>query len=189
VITVLLYGALRKKFGKFHRFDIRSPAEAIRALVANFPGANGFQQHLIEHSAPGYHVLVGRESRDERTLAHPADDVIRIVPAVAGAKKQGVLQTILGVVLIIVGVFTTIFGDYSGSVIMLGISLVVGGVTQMLAKPPKVPGPAERPDNLPSYGFDGATNTTAQGNPVPICYGQGRIGSQVVSIGLSTAAL
>ena len=44
MITVLLYGHLRKKFGKFHRFDIRTPAEAIRALVANFPG---FQQHLI----------------------------------------------------------------------------------------------------------------------------------------------
>ena len=179
MITVLLYGHLRKKFGKFHRFDIRSPAEAIRALCANFPG---FQKHILDHSEPGYHVLVGRESRDEKALVYPADDVIRIVPAVAGA-KNGVLQTIVGVILIVVSYWT------GPATFSLGLSLLVGGVVQMLTKPPKTRGPAERPDNLPSYGFDGATNTTAQGNPVPLFYGEGIVGSQVVSVGLSTVSI
>ncbi|MDR0701334.1 MAG: hypothetical protein LBF61_02825 [Azoarcus sp.] len=179
MITVLLYGALRKKFGKYHRFAIRTPAEAIRALSANFPE---FKQHLIEHSTPGYHVLTGRESRDVHTLAHPADEVIRIVPAVAGA-KNGVLQTIIGVVLIVASYWT------GGSTFNVGMAMLIGGITTMLSKPPKTKGPAERPDNLPSYGFDGPTNTTAQGNPVPICYGRGRIGSQVVSAGFSTVAI
>jgi predicted phage tail protein len=175
----MLYGHLRKKFGKLHRFDIRTPAEAIKALSANFPE---FQKHLLDHNEPGYHVRVGRESRDERTLTHPADDVIRIIPAVAG-RKNGVLQTILGVVLIIVGVY---FGFYD--VAAFGVSLVIGGVVQMLTKPPKSKTP-ERPDNLPSYGFDGATNTAAQGNPVPLFYGEGIVGSQVISVGFSTGSI
>lgn len=186
MITVLLYGALRRKFGKLHRFDIRSPAEAIRALVANFPG---FERHLVEHSAPGYRVIVGRnECRDERTLGYPADDVIRIVPVVVGA-EDGWGQTILGAVLVVVGAFTVLAGEYSGSVIGLGLSLMAGGITQLLSPAPKTKGPAERPDNLPSYGFDGATNTTAQGNPVPLFYGEGIVGSQVISVGLSTESI
>jgi predicted phage tail protein len=178
MITVLLYGHLRKAFGKMHRFDIRSPAEAIRALSANFPG---FRKHLLEHSEPGYHVVVGRnEGRDEKTLTHPADDVIRIIPVVAGSKKNGgVWQTILGIVLIVVGVYFEV-----PELVYAGISMLVGGIVQLLTVPPKTPGPAENPDNLPSYGFDGAANTSAQGNPVPLFYGEGIVGSQVLSAGL-----
>lgn len=176
MITVLLYGHLRKKFGKFHRFDIRTPAEAIRALSANFPG---FQKHLLDHNEPGYHVTVGREPRDETTLTHPADGVIRIIPAVAG-RKNGVLQTILGIVLIVINY---VWGVPTAGV---GISLLIGGIITLLTPVPKTKGPAE---NIPSYGFDGATNTSAQGNPIPICYGEGIVGSQVVSVGLSTESI
>ncbi|MDR2926000.1 MAG: hypothetical protein LBU76_08685, partial [Azoarcus sp.] len=145
----------------------------------------GFQKHLLAHSEPGYHVVVGKkDSRTERTLAHPADGVIRIVPAVAGA-KNGVLQTILGVVLVVVGYFV----PGAQGLIPVGVSMLLGGVITMLTKPPKTKGPAERPDNLPSYGFDGATNTTAQGNPVPLFYGELIVGSQVVSVGLATESL
>lgn len=44
----------------------------------------------------------------------------------------------------------------------------------------------EPADNRASYIFNGAVNLTAQGNPVPICYGRMRVGSVVVSAGLST---
>ena len=181
MITVLLYGHLRKKFGKFHRFDIRTPAEAIQALAANF---KDFRKQLLDHNVPGYHVIVGkRDSRTEHTLTLPADDVIRIVPAVAG-HKNGVLQTVLGIVLIVVGAFME-----NPQIVAVGVSMTLGGVVQLLSPAPKTKGPAERPENLPSYGFDGATNTSAQGNPVPLFYGEGIVGSQVVSIGLSTESI
>jgi predicted phage tail protein len=181
MMTVLLYGHLRRAFGKYHRFAVRSPAEAVRALRANFPG---FERQVLAHNEPGYHVLVGRESRDEKTLHHPADDVIRIVPVVAGAKRNGVFQTILGIVLIVVG---TYFGMQP--LIAAGVSMLLGGIVTMLSPQPKTKGPAEKPENLPSYGFDGATNTTAQGNPVPLAYGRIIVGSQVLSVGLSTDSI
>lgn len=183
MITVLLYGHLRKAFGKYHRFEVRSPAEAVKALSANF---KNFQRHVIAHNEPGYHVMVGREARDEKTLRDPADDVIRIVPAVAGA-KNGWGQTILGIVLIVVGVVMNVYGGTGTPVMQAGIALLIGGVVQLLSLSPKKK--SNDGDRLESYGFDGAENTTAQGNPVPLCYGEGIVGSQVISIGLTTESL
>lgn len=177
---VRLYGVLAKKFGRVHRLAVSSAAEAVRALAANFPG---FAQHLREHSEPGYHVWVGRSNVGEDDLTLPAgrDDVIRIAPAIAGAKKGGVLQTIIGVVLIVVGLFTSWSGG--GYLVQIGAAMVLGGVAQLLTPTPKNPAGTQA-DNKPSYVFNGAANTTAQGNPVPVLYGEMIVGSAVISAGM-----
>jgi hypothetical protein len=36
--TIHLHGALKKKFGPKHRFDVQTAAEALRALNCAFPG-------------------------------------------------------------------------------------------------------------------------------------------------------
>ncbi|NRD60848.1 hypothetical protein HRD49_03720, partial [Corallococcus exiguus] len=70
--------------------------------------------------------------------------------------------------------------------ITAGISLVVGGVSQLLFAPPTATGPDEDDANKPSYVFNGPVNTLAQGHPVPICYGEMEVGSCVVSAGIVT---
>lgn len=192
--TVLLYGHLGKRFGRRHRYDVRTPAEAVRALCATL---NGFRAYMIEHSRPGYRVLVGREPRTLQTLAYPADGAIKIVPVTAGA-GNGFGQIILGAALIGFGVLTggaslTLSAAWSAGGLAflgylatnIGVSLVLGGVAQMLAPQPKMQGPADRPENKPSYAFDGPVNTLAQGNPVPVCYGRLIVGSQVISAGIA----
>lgn len=192
---VRLYGHLAKRFGRVHRYDVRSPAEAVRALCATLPG---FRQHVIAHSKPGYRVLDGKSTRDLETLALPADGVIKIVPVTAGAGRA-VGSIILGVALVAVGVMTGGAGlalgaawaaggaAFAGALAFnVGMSLILGGVAQMLAPQPKTPGAPERPENKPSYAFDGPVNTAAQGNPVPVCYGRLIVGSQVISAGMST---
>lgn len=193
MLTVLLYGHLGKRFGRRHRYDVRSPAEAVRALCATIPG---FRAYLAEHSAPGYRVLVGKDPRDFDTLSLPADEAIKIVPVTAGAGR-GLGSVILGAALIGFGVMTggaglglqaawaaggmTFAGYLSANI---GLALVLGGVSQMLAPQPKTSGTPERPENKPSYVFDGPVNTAAQGNPVPVCYGRLIVGSQVISAGM-----
>lgn len=39
-------------------------------------------------------------------------------------------------------------------------------------------------DNKASYAFGGVTNTTTQGNPVPLAYGKCRIGGAIISAGI-----
>lgn len=193
---VRLYGHLRRRFGKTFHYQIRSGAEAVRALCVTVPG---FRQYLMQHSAPGYRVLLGADPvTDVNQLAYPAGRVVRIVPVTAGA-KGGFGTVLLGAALIglsmsgflsatplITGVAGSSLASMAFSV---GFGLVLGGVSQMLAGSPKTETPSERPNNAPSYAFNGAINTVAQGNPVPVLIGRLRVGSQVISTGLSTAPI
>lgn len=177
--TVLLYGHLAQKYGRRHQFQISSPAEAVRALKANYPD---FEQAVLGHGA-GYHVLVGYENRVGPGVSdvNSQREVIRIVPSVSGAGIETMAfwffaNTSLGVAASWV----------AGAVVSMAISVALSSIaTSLFAADPSDPSGSERADNKPSYLFNGAVNTTAQGHPVPVGYGRLRVGSQVVSSGLS----
>ena len=38
MMTILLYGALGKQFGRVHKYDVRNVAEAMRAMCATLSG-------------------------------------------------------------------------------------------------------------------------------------------------------
>lgn len=59
--------------------------------------------------------------------------------------------------------------------------MMVGGVIQMLSPQAKGLSMSGAPENLPSYAFGSARNTTASGNPVPICIGERRWGGSIIS--------
>lgn len=177
--TVLLYGHLAQKYGKRHEFEISSPGEAVRALKANYPD---FEQAVLGH-AGGYHILVGFEDRVGASISDVMSqrEVIRIVPSVAGAGIETLAfwffaNTALGVAASWV----------AGAIVSIAISVAVSSIASALFAPDKadVTG-SERAENKPSYLFNGPVNTTAQGHPVAVGYGRLRIGSQVVSAGLS----
>jgi hypothetical protein len=73
----------------------------------------------------------------------------------------------------------------------IGISLVLGGVAQLIS-PQQSYSSAERGKEaarFESFTFSGVTNTVQQGLPVPICYGRTYIGSAVISSGLDVDQL
>lgn len=196
MMTILLYGALGRQFGKIHRFAVRSPGEAIRALSVNFPG---FRQALIDGGA--YRVLRGGHAAlgvDDLRAPQSARESLRIVPVVQGARGLG--QLILGAALFMaigpVGEFmafnmeagAAMTSFVTGGMKAIGVSLMLSGVSSMLFSPVKTQS-TERPENQPSYAFDGPVNTSTQGNPVPVCYGRAVVGSQVISAGLSVDPL
>lgn len=196
--TIRLYGHLGARFGRVFRLDVASPAEAVRALLIQLPGFR--DAVLAPEGAGGYRVIVGNTARDMETMRDPCGEreSIRIVPVLCGAGSKGVGQILLGTALIGFGLWTNgaslAFGaawEAGGMKLAgyfatnIGMSLVMGGVSQMLVGTPSAPGSVERPENKPSYAFDGPVNTAAQGNPVPVCYGRLIVGSQVVSAGMS----
>jgi len=193
-MLILLYGHLGQRFGKTHRYSVRSPAEAVRALCATLPG---FRRALRDG---GYYKVLrgGREALGLEQIPEPQSEreTLRIVPVVSGAGK-GAGKILLGTALIAVGFMTggaTLgWGEAwsAGGTVLLGkvatsvgMSLLFSGVAQSLIKTPSAQG-VEAVSNRPSYAFDGAVNTAAQGNPVPVCYGRMIVGSQVISAGLS----
>lgn len=183
--TIRLYGKLGARFGRKFRLAVESPAEAVRALCAML---DGFERYLTESKDKGitFAVFVGDRNIGKDDLHFPAGRAeIRIAPVLIGAKRSGVLQTILGIVLIVVGVIGNIYGGWGTPFIQAGIGLLVGGVAQMLAPQPKGSSAGDKADNKASYAFNGPVNTQAQGNPVPVCYGRMIVGSAVISAGIS----
>ncbi|HEL5402818.1 TPA: tail assembly protein [Stenotrophomonas maltophilia] len=189
--TIRLYGKLGARFGRRFLLAVNSPAEAVHALCTMLPG---FQQYLMGAKAKGmeFAVFNGRQnlSRDQ-LYDPPGQDDIRIAPVMVGSKRGGVLQTIAGVVMVVVGVIMlyTPLAAYGPNVIVAGASMIAGGVVQMLSPQPKGLGAKDTPDNAPSYSMNGTVNTQAQGNPVPVAYGghdsKGMfIGSAVISGGI-----
>lgn len=63
----------------------------------------------------------------------------------------------------------------------MGAVVGVGGVIQMLSPQARGLSMSGSPENMPSYAFGSAKNTTASGNPVPICIGRRRWGGAIIS--------
>ncbi|ELY3599377.1 tail assembly protein [Cronobacter sakazakii] len=190
--TVRLYGALGARFGRVHRLVIASPAEACRALSVILPG---FEKYMQTAHLRGlrFAVFRGKKNIGQDELKHNSgEEDIRIAPVIAGSKRGGVLQTILGAVLVVgalalgpVGI-GTIAGSTAMSIGLMGGSMMIGGVVQMLSPQPGGLASRQDPDNAPSYAFGGPVNTTAMGNPVGLLYGEREIGGAIVSAGIYT---
>ena len=184
-----LGGMLGKYFGKTHFRIISTIHEAPRALAATI---KGFEQFMISSQRRGltYAVFRGEKNICQDDLGFPVtEEVIRIVPVIMGSKKAGVLQTIIGAVLVVVGAIAYAYGgalvsQVGLSMMGVGVATAAGGVIQMLSPQPAGLASKQDADNRASYAFGGVTNTAAQGYPVPIGYGKRRIGGAIISAGI-----
>ncbi|HCD1255981.1 TPA: tail assembly protein [Citrobacter amalonaticus] len=191
MVTIELYGQLGKLFGKSHKRVVRTNAEAIHALCKTIVN---FERFLNSSKIRGltFAVFRGQENIGLDDMGYPVTgETIKIVPLLIGSKKAGALQTILGAVLVVVGVVIGYFTGWTGvgwaigsKIAMMGGAMMLGGVVQMLS--PQPAGLASKQDaaNQASYAFGGVTNTAAQGYPVPILYGKRRIGGAIISAGI-----
>lgn len=173
--TIKLSGSLAQKFGRTHRRQIDSGEswevfKALRATIA------GFEEEIRRLDSLGMRFAVFRNRRNVGLddLGRRGTSEIRIVPVLSGSKRGGVLQTIIGAVLIVASFF-------GAPTFQIGVAMVAGGVIQMLSPQAKGLSQSAAPENLPSYAFGSANNTTASGNPVPICIGKRRWGGAIIS--------
>ena len=180
--TIRLYGKLGATYGRVHHLAVNSAREAIRALCVLLPG---FEAELMAAHEKGvtYAVFNGRYNLSRDELKNPpGKDAIRVAPILQGSKRAGALQTIIGAVLVVVGAITYSYGG--GALVSVGLSLMAGGVLQMLAPQKNGTSTQDQADNQASYNFNGPVNTSAQGNNVPLGYGRCIGGSAVISGGI-----
>jgi predicted phage tail protein len=204
---VHLYGRLAKHFGKKHRFDVDTAAEAVRALNCAFPGK--FMAVMKEGS---YRVIRGRRrggmdlvGKDmtlelfcELKLGHAE---LHIVPIAAGSKNNGgAVKAALGVALVGAAIFFSggtlaaplagmntalpgVLGAMNitwGNIALIGLGLTLAGVSSALSKPDE----QKSTSSNDSFTLSGPGNTNEQGNPVQLVYGGPIIvGTQAVSVG------
>lgn len=180
MVKVHLHGKLGTLFGKLWELDVKSPAEALRAIDINTKGK--LSDYL---RGPGgkkyYKVAIQKKTNiinpiDELKLPSGQSDIF-FIPTIKGAggdNNGGVLQIIEGVVLIIIGIVIDVYAEGSTSSLtegmyIAGAGMILGGIVQLLTPVPK----AGEDDGGPRGGvFQGNATSIQQGGSVPIVYGQ-----------------
>ncbi|EPP2705954.1 tail assembly protein [Escherichia coli] len=184
---ICLYGDLQR-FGRRIDLRVKTGAEAIRALATQIPA---FRQKLNEG---WYQVRISGRDAGENELSARLNEplangaVTHIVPRLAGAKSGGIFQAVLGAALIATAIWMPGLSIVASNLMFsLGAGMVLGGVAQMLAPKAKTPKVSATDNGKQNTYFSSLDNMVAQGNVLPVLYGEMRVGSRVASQEISTA--
>ncbi len=156
---VVLLDELGEKFGSVHEYhNLRTPADAIRLLMINYPE---FGKDLAESGEKGIaYKVVQSETEfelEDMLLPFGSKDLI-ITPVITGSGDNPLVKVIVGVALIGLAVYTlgasslALTGFTSAGVMAggasaaaaaaiavggnIGIALTLGGIAQMLSPQP-----------------------------------------------------
>ena len=185
--TIKVYGKLRQILGQStFKADLNNVGQAFSFLHNNFPELQG---HLISHK---YRVWTGDKLVTEEKIFMSGEKDIRIIPVASGSiGAVPFLGPIFGGA-ISSGLSSLVGGGILGSIVgAVGTSLIIDGVTSMLAPQPPPTSPsgmdATDPASLASnYSFTGITNISKSGVPINLIYGETIVGSVTVSNGIDT---
>ena len=177
--TIRVRGTLAKLLKRrTFKAAVRSPQEAIRFLLANYPELEGYMRPRF------FHINVGGRVINEESIGLPAGfhEDINITPAICGAGGDGensLTQIFAGVALIALSIFVPFVAPV---LLPLGIGLTLTGVAGLLS--PVTPDRPESSDARDSYSFSNVQQTSREGPPVPLVYGEIITGSIVLSVNI-----
>ncbi|MFP4903014.1 tail assembly protein, partial [Paraburkholderia sp. BR14261] len=87
MLTVRFYGSLRREFGEQWSLDVKSPREAMHALMIQLPGLRGYFQRNAERF---FLVRGDHQDYDESDMHYPqSKGTLSVVPLVQGAGAFG----------------------------------------------------------------------------------------------------
>ena len=170
---IRLLGAAGREFTRSIWLAVESPAEAIRALSALFPT---FKAWILAQADRGvaWRVVTDQPIGEDELTRSTGSPRIIFAPLIHGA--GGAVKAILGVVLIVASFFmpAIFLGISSTAFGLLGGSLLLSGVAQMLTPTPKPQSTvaADRAADLQSNLFSRNQGTDGQGECVPLLYGR-----------------
>lgn len=192
--SIHLHGKLGKEFGAFHRFEIATAGEAMRALNCAFPG------RFVKAIEQGYYKIVRGDKRNGMQLdldlinsfnLGAAD--LHIIPVAKGAASntaKGTTKIVLGAALVggaiflSGGILATPIGALSGvpllggttygAVAAIGLGLALSGASTLLTKPA---GEQAQASNGLSVNGGNIGNSAKQSDAIPLIYGECLVGS------------
>lgn len=167
--TLIFHGSLKTLCPQNFEVEADTVAEALSALQ----NLKTFQVKLGEKIAV---MIEGFNSRD---AIYDKTDVteLHIHPAMLGSGAWA--RIIVGTVLVVVGAY---FGIQP--LISIGISMVLGGIAQLLA-----PQPSSTKSEEKSRYLSGQKNTVAIGTRIPILYGRRKVYGHYLSFDIDSTGL
>lgn len=191
---ISLYGNLGRAFTRKYKRsakNIKIKCDTIKdvifALDANFPGFRKlFRKFMHYRVVNGKTLLEGNHLSKEEIELKQSKRIWHIMPVAECCGGNGILTSIIGIVLMVVGyVLSPYTGGASLVLTKIGAAVLFAGISQMLSPSPNTDyGNNEKPAEKPSYLFDGPTNSVEPGLARPLVYGEVFIGSVTVSGGV-----
>lgn len=169
MVKIKLLGELGRKFGREFDLQIDTPIEAIRAIGCQ---VRGFLEYLEQSSNNGVgYQLVTTDPfglTEEQLGWYVRGEYLIIAPRLE--LEGGVFRIIAGVALVglALAVPGGVFGVSATTIGLMGASLILGGISQLLTPKPKATD-SKKDD---SFLIDRAAETGRQGSPVPIWIGE-----------------
>jgi predicted phage tail protein len=197
-------------------FVADTPAQAMKALCVNFPGlAQWLLDREAEGMAfrvTRGRDKITNEAPEGLLLPWSEREVFSIAPVIVGAGR-GAGTILAGIALVALAIVAgpaaggflglgaglggatgagaavslgLVGGGFASAVGFLGVSLIIGGVAQLISPTPSMGSltSGREAARLESFSFSGIVNTSKQGMAVPICYGRAFVGAAVISSGL-----
>jgi len=185
---IKVYGKLRQFLGRpYFMAAVKSPQQAMSFLIANF---EGIQKHMNDQI---YKIKMGGRVITEEYLSMTGQGDIQIIPVATGSVPAVVGLIGIGAGAAAAGTaLTGVAGFLVGTVLStalttVGTTMLIGGVTDLLAPQNPVPDVSSVSDIDPairgSYSFSGIQNVSSSGVPIPIIYGLVFSGSIIISSG------
>ena len=196
--TVKVYGHLAEHCGQsVFEALVRVPADATKFLLCNFPELRSLMRDGYYKVAVGKFDLQLADHPEQLHYPMAADDVVKVIPVVSGAGGRGLGAILAGAALIGVAIASGGAGFAFGAKGVgfigagaapsalaaaagnLGLALTLGGIATMITpvpKPPELGGEGQG-----GFAFSGLQNTSQEGIPVPVVYGEMIVGSVVLS--------
>ncbi len=199
--TIKLLGDIADDYKADWRLDVKSPAEALRAINANRPGflaacdAGEYIAVLVDENDPDSTAQVTDKNADDAW----GEQVLYILPRVSGdyAAVAALVAylgtgTALTTTAIVAGTAVTTLttlGTIVAVIATIALTVAVSMIASLIAGTPDGFGAneTEEAENKPSYLFNGVVNTAKQGHRIPVLYGGPLlVGSMVLSSRINT---
>jgi len=181
---IIFYGVLGEKFGKEFMLDVQSAAEAIRALSKQIPGLERYVK------MNNFNVWADESNLSTDTVGMTYEvETFKFALDVEGSGGGGLWAVIAGVAMIAVGWWNPMGWGVGATLLMgAGAGIAASGLGMMLMPVASV-GTIDQEGNRASYSFGDAVTTTAQGNAIPVSYGECIGGGFVMSVNVKTRNL
>lgn len=147
--------------------------EAVTTMVQGFKADALTGKKVIQ--VVGHSTIESLKARSDQTDIH-------IMPAMAFGKNGGLVQTIVGATLIVIGLFI-----FPQIFIPAGIGMMLGGLMQMLAPQPQIG--SDNAEQQRSKYLNSSSNTVRIGTTIPLGYGRFRCGGQIMSLNIDAKDL
>ena len=188
---LIFQGSAGEALGKEWTVNAPTVADAFKIVHSNNP--KKYKDYFEQDLEAEFSVKLAGEALGEAELLLnnlKGEDIV-VTPVPKGSKLNAVEKILLAIVLIVVSYYmpgaskgaTDLQVFMANSVKMLGMNMLLAGVTQLMMDDPSNDKDEE------GAMFGGPAQTVKHGQPVPICYGKLMVGGTPINFGFGVDKL